>query len=181
VLSSPTRSIRSLITVRLLESYYRCLQNIRGGNSLPSTGRALDRRIIHLPRATGCTLAVPYGMFSLPLPPEKYLILYSFHQMSFLPPPSLRHVIAVPRQDKVDFRAACFCHKNIVDIGFVCSVCLSSKFTSTSDPVVFNPRVMVQYSVPLCPYARPAGAELLILPSCLAILIPFLISGPNSL
>ncbi|KAH9979168.1 TFIIH subunit Tfb4/p34 [Russula compacta] len=45
--------------------------------------------------------------------------------MAFLPPPSLRHVIAVPRQDKVDFRAACFCHKNIVDIGFVCSVCLS--------------------------------------------------------
>ncbi|KAJ3482184.1 hypothetical protein NLI96_g7158 [Meripilus lineatus] len=27
--------------------------------------------------------------------------------------------------DKVDFRAACFCHKKIVDIGFVCSVCLS--------------------------------------------------------
>ncbi|KAH9002044.1 TFIIH subunit Tfb4/p34 [Lactarius hatsudake] len=45
--------------------------------------------------------------------------------MSFLPPPSIRHIIAVPRQDKVDFRAACFCHKNIVDIGFVCSVCLS--------------------------------------------------------
>ncbi|KAI0254048.1 transcription factor Tfb4 [Lactifluus subvellereus] len=45
--------------------------------------------------------------------------------MSFLPPPSLRHIMAVPRQDKVDFRAACFCHKNIVDIGFVCSVCLS--------------------------------------------------------
>ncbi|KAH9083474.1 transcription factor Tfb4 [Lactarius deliciosus] len=45
--------------------------------------------------------------------------------MSFLPPPSIRHIMAVPRQDKVDFRAACFCHKNIVDIGFVCSVCLS--------------------------------------------------------
>ncbi|KAI0305725.1 transcription factor Tfb4 [Multifurca ochricompacta] len=45
--------------------------------------------------------------------------------MSFLPPPSMRHIIAVPQQDKVDFRAACFCHKNIVDIGFVCSVCLS--------------------------------------------------------
>ncbi|KAJ7647123.1 transcription factor Tfb4-domain-containing protein [Roridomyces roridus] len=28
---------------------------------------------------------------------------------------------------KVDFRAACFCHKKIVDIGFVCSVCLSSE------------------------------------------------------
>ncbi|KAH9040730.1 transcription factor Tfb4 [Lactarius pseudohatsudake] len=48
-----------------------------------------------------------------------------FFAMSFLPPPSIRHIMAVPRQDKVDFRAACFCHKNIVDIGFVCSVCLS--------------------------------------------------------
>ncbi|THH08272.1 hypothetical protein EW146_g9048 [Bondarzewia mesenterica] len=45
--------------------------------------------------------------------------------MSFLPPPSIRDVLAVPKQDKVDFRAACFCHKNIIDIGFVCSVCLS--------------------------------------------------------
>ncbi|KAA1476055.1 transcription factor Tfb4 [Dentipellis sp. KUC8613] len=45
--------------------------------------------------------------------------------MSFLPTPSMRKVLAVPKQDKVDFRAACFCHKNIVDIGFVCSVCLS--------------------------------------------------------
>ncbi|KAL4080346.1 transcription factor Tfb4-domain-containing protein [Scleroderma yunnanense] len=45
--------------------------------------------------------------------------------MSFLPPPSLRKVLVVPKQDKIDFRAACFCHKNIVDVGFVCSVCLS--------------------------------------------------------
>ncbi|TFY74142.1 hypothetical protein EWM64_g9871 [Hericium alpestre] len=42
-------------------------------------------------------------------------------QMSFLPPPHIREVLAVPKQDKVDFRAACFCHKNIIDIGFVCS------------------------------------------------------------
>ena len=60
--------------------------------------------------------------------------------MSFLPPPSLRHIIAVPRQDKVDFRAACFCHKNIVDIGFVCSVCLSSKLPK---PSTFNPGVLI--------------------------------------
>ncbi|KAJ3555772.1 hypothetical protein NM688_g2391 [Phlebia brevispora] len=47
--------------------------------------------------------------------------------MSFLPPPGIRQLIAVPTQDKIDFRAACFCHKNIIDIGFVCSVCLSSE------------------------------------------------------
>ncbi|KJA20721.1 hypothetical protein HYPSUDRAFT_118008, partial [Hypholoma sublateritium FD-334 SS-4] len=45
--------------------------------------------------------------------------------MAFLPPAATRKVLAVPTQDKIDFRAACFCHKNIVDIGFVCSVCLS--------------------------------------------------------
>ncbi|KAI0344672.1 transcription factor Tfb4 [Trametopsis cervina] len=51
--------------------------------------------------------------------------LLQFLMMSFLPPPGIRQLISVPTQDKVDFRAACFCHKDIVDIGFVCSVCLS--------------------------------------------------------
>ncbi|GBE81114.1 RNA polymerase II transcription factor B subunit 4 [Sparassis crispa] len=45
--------------------------------------------------------------------------------MSFLPPPATRQLLSVPTQDKIDFRAACFCHKRIIDIGFVCSVCLS--------------------------------------------------------
>ncbi|KAK0747702.1 transcription factor Tfb4-domain-containing protein [Apiosordaria backusii] len=30
-----------------------------------------------------------------------------------------------PAADSVDFRAACFCHRNVVDTGFVCSICLS--------------------------------------------------------
>lgn len=47
--------------------------------------------------------------------------------MSHLPPPSIRSMMTVPTQDRVDFRAACFCHKDIIDIGFVCSVCLSSQ------------------------------------------------------
>lgn len=54
---------------------------------------------------------------------------YAF-QMSFLPPPSIRLIIGVPTLEKIDFRAACFCHKNIIDIGFVCSVCLSSKHST---------------------------------------------------
>ncbi len=52
-----------------------------------------------------------------------FLMMY---QMAFLSPPAIRKILSVPTQDKIDFRAACFCHKNIVDIGFVCSVCLSS-------------------------------------------------------
>lgn len=30
-----------------------------------------------------------------------------------------------PSTDVVDFRAACFCHRKVVDTGFVCSICLS--------------------------------------------------------
>ncbi|KAK3989882.1 RNA polymerase II transcription factor B subunit 4 [Cladorrhinum sp. PSN332] len=32
--------------------------------------------------------------------------------------------LVAPSADSVDFRAACFCHRNVVDTGFVCSVCL---------------------------------------------------------
>ena len=37
--------------------------------------------------------------------------------------------MAVPTEDKVDFRAACFCHKKIIDVGFICSICLSSRYS----------------------------------------------------
>ncbi|KAJ3853756.1 transcription factor Tfb4-domain-containing protein [Lentinula lateritia] len=57
---------------------------------------------------------------------ERRDALLQYLTMAFLPPPSIRQTISVPTQDKIDFRAACFCHKNIVDVGFVCSVCLSS-------------------------------------------------------
>jgi len=56
---------------------------------------------------------------------ERRDALLQYLLMSFLPPPSMRRMLAVPTQDRIDFRAACFCHKRIVDIGFVCSVCLS--------------------------------------------------------
>jgi len=56
---------------------------------------------------------------------ERRDALLQYLIMAFLPPPSIRKTLSVPTQDKVDFRAACFCHKNIIDIGFVCSVCLS--------------------------------------------------------
>jgi len=56
---------------------------------------------------------------------ERRNALLQYLIMSFLPSPSIRKTLSVPTQDKIDFRAACFCHKQIVDIGFVCSVCLS--------------------------------------------------------
>ncbi|KAI9216420.1 TFIIH subunit Tfb4/p34 [Blastocladiella britannica] len=44
---------------------------------------------------------------------------------TFLPPPDLRDKLALPAPEKVDFRAACFCHQIMVGEGFVCSVCLA--------------------------------------------------------
>ncbi|KAI8802445.1 TFIIH subunit Tfb4/p34 [Cladochytrium replicatum] len=44
---------------------------------------------------------------------------------AFLAEPSIRTTLSLPGKDEVDFRAACFCHKKIVEVGFVCSVCLS--------------------------------------------------------
>jgi transcription initiation factor TFIIH subunit 3 len=36
-------------------------------------------------------------------------------------------LLALPRQGGADFRGACFCHGKVIDLGFVCSVCLSGK------------------------------------------------------
>lgn len=35
------------------------------------------------------------------------------------------NALVAPSADAVDFRAACFCHRRVVDTGFVCSICLS--------------------------------------------------------
>jgi transcription initiation factor TFIIH subunit 3 len=45
--------------------------------------------------------------------------------MGFLPDGTARRSLVMPGSEEVDFRAACFCHGNVVDIGAVCSVCLS--------------------------------------------------------
>ncbi len=38
---------------------------------------------------------------------------------------SVAELLVTPSAEAVDFRAACFCHRNVVDTGYVCSVCLS--------------------------------------------------------
>jgi len=43
----------------------------------------------------------------------------------FLPDPTVRPKLVLPPKVQVDYRAACFCHRNLIDIGYVCSVCLS--------------------------------------------------------
>ncbi|GAA93863.1 uncharacterized protein L969DRAFT_608417 [Mixia osmundae IAM 14324] len=56
---------------------------------------------------------------------EKRAGLLQYLMMTFLPGVTSRKLLNLPSQDAVDLRAACFCHQRIVDIGFVCSVCLS--------------------------------------------------------
>ncbi|XP_018894009.1 general transcription factor IIH subunit 3 isoform X3 [Gorilla gorilla gorilla] len=43
----------------------------------------------------------------------------------FLPDQDQRSQLILPPPVHVDYRAACFCHRNLIEIGYVCSVCLS--------------------------------------------------------
>lgn len=43
----------------------------------------------------------------------------------FLPDVEQRSQLVLPPPVHVDYRAACFCHRNLIEIGYVCSVCLS--------------------------------------------------------
>lgn len=89
-------------------------------------------------------------------------------QMTFLPGPSARRHLTQPTQDQVDLRAACFCHRKIVDIGYVCSVCLSSKslalerFGGSIVPLtrLLNSNNRKQSSAPQSPFAPPVGMSL---------------------
>ncbi|KAI4197977.1 MAG: hypothetical protein LQ350_005562 [Teloschistes chrysophthalmus] len=52
--------------------------------------------------------------------------LLQYLMLAFLPDQStLPHLTPGLGEQGVDFRAACFCHRRVVDVGFVCSVCLS--------------------------------------------------------
>ncbi|KAF2869688.1 TFIIH subunit Tfb4/p34 [Massariosphaeria phaeospora] len=67
------------------------------------------------------------GVYMKPDRPEGLL---QYLMMAFLPDTTARRSLVMPSAGGVDFRAACFCHRNVVDIGYVCSVCLSIFCTS---------------------------------------------------
>lgn len=67
------------------------------------------------------------GVYMKPDRPEGLL---QYLMMAFLPDTTARRSLVMPSAGGVDFRAACFCHRKVVDIGYVCSVCLSSKSIS---------------------------------------------------
>ena len=56
--------------------------------------------------------------------------LLQYLMMGFLPDQTNRKYLVPPTAVGVDFRAACFCHRKVVDVGFVCSICLSSELIS---------------------------------------------------
>ena len=52
--------------------------------------------------------------------------LLAYLLTAFLSSPHTRAAhLVLPTRIDVDFRAACFCHRTIVDLAFVCSICLS--------------------------------------------------------
>ncbi|KAN0035329.1 hypothetical protein ACTA71_004594 [Dictyostelium dimigraforme] len=59
------------------------------------------------------------------LKPQKQELLSQYLLTTFLLDTLSRKSLAYPTLRSVDYRASCFCHKKIVDIGYVCSVCLS--------------------------------------------------------
>ena len=46
-------------------------------------------------------------------------------QEAYAADPFSRQFLRLPKPSSVDFRASCFCHKQPIDVGYVCSVCLS--------------------------------------------------------
>ncbi|KAL1461617.1 hypothetical protein WDU94_013495 [Cyamophila willieti] len=62
------------------------------------------------------------GVF-LKLPQLSSLLQYLL--WVFLPDPTVRKKLVVPPPVSVDYRPFCFCHHELIDIGFVCSVCLA--------------------------------------------------------
>lgn len=56
--------------------------------------------------------------------------------MAYLPDQSARQYLTPAGESEgVDFRAACFCHGRIVDLGWVCSICLSIFCSSLEDNI----------------------------------------------
>jgi len=62
------------------------------------------------------------GIYMKPPQPDG---LFEYLMMIFATDLFSRRFLQLPRPAGVDFRASCFCHKKTIDMGFVCSVCLS--------------------------------------------------------
>lgn len=59
------------------------------------------------------------------LRPPRPAALLQYLLTLFLADVSTRKLLQLPPEQGVNFSASCFCHKKSIDLGFVCSVCLS--------------------------------------------------------
>ena len=64
------------------------------------------------------------GMY-MKIPEEKQGGLLQYLLCMFLPDRLSRKHLILPSSQSIDFRPSCFCHHEKVDVGLVCSVCLS--------------------------------------------------------
>ncbi|KAI9770064.1 MAG: RNA polymerase II transcription factor B subunit 4, partial [Candelina submexicana] len=87
-------------------------------SSIPIDILKLHGSSAFLQQASDATL----GTYLSPSTPQGLL---QYLLMTFLPDQTSRQHLIPPTQVNVDFRAACFCHRRVVDVGFVCSICLS--------------------------------------------------------
>ncbi|KAH7315771.1 hypothetical protein KP509_21G064700 [Ceratopteris richardii] len=62
------------------------------------------------------------GIYMKPSMPEG---IFQYLTVVFATDLHSRRFLQLPRPAGVDFRASCFCHKKTIDMGYICSVCLS--------------------------------------------------------
>ena len=72
------------------------------------------------------------GGLYLRLPEDSQHVFLQYLLTVYLPDQAARGYLIIPTQTQVDFRASCFCHRNTIDTGYVCSVCLSIFCTAMS-------------------------------------------------
>ncbi|CAN0422318.1 unnamed protein product [Lampetra fluviatilis] len=92
-----------------------------------------------------CTACDITGGIYLQVPQIAALLQYL--QWVFLPDPELRASLVLPPPVQVDYRAACFCHRNLIAIGYVCSVCLS--IFCTFSPICTTCETAFRLALPL--------------------------------
>lgn len=99
--------------------YYRSIQDVRYAifSKLPFGN-------IKIYLSPQICILILYIITSCTLPFQVSQLLQSLILM-YQPDISVRKRLNAPPPDTVDYRAACFCHRTLVDMGNVCSNCLS--------------------------------------------------------
>lgn len=108
-------------------------------NFIYFVGLWYNRRIVPQDTTENCPGTIPSGECAVQISTSVrvssfgrrtcFVLMMMFsEQWVFLPDSEQRSQLVLPPPAHVDYRAACFCHRNLIEIGYVCSVCLSSKF-----------------------------------------------------